>query len=464
LGGPHGQAPGLAVNLHIDELPWQQDSAHYFTALRDLPCPAWLDSAQPWANGGRYDILAADPIAETPPAPSTSASGTAWNTYLQALADLHRERYAGIAPASQRLPFCGGLLGYLGYQPGNALHGIAHQDAANPTSPAAAIGCYDWCVVQDHLLQRSALVAMPWVNGRVRRDLLARLKSAHGRLRPFQLHGSFQPAMTREAYYNAFARIQAYIQAGDCYQVNLAQRFDAAYEGDSFTAYRALREVAAAPFSGYLQPESGQALLCLSPERFISLQGQQVETRPIKGTRPRFADPARDLQSATALRESPKDRAENLMIVDLLRNDLGRSCVPGSIHVEQLFGLESYPTVHHLVSTIRGELAPGRGPLDLLRDSFPGGSITGAPKRRAMQIIAELEPCSREAYCGSLLYVSADRHMDSNIAIRSLIANHGSLRCWGGGGIVADSEAEQEYQETYDKVGRFLSALEQRFR
>ena len=152
------------------------------------------------------------------------------------------------------------------------------------------------------------------------------------------------------------------------------------------------------------------------------------------------------------------------MIVDLLRNDLGRSCVPGSIHVEQLFGLESYPTVHHLVSTIRGELAPGRGPLDLLRDSFPGGSITGAPKRRAMQIIAELEPCSREAYCGSLLYISADRHMDSNIAIRSLVANHGSLRCWGGGGIVADSEAEQEYQETYDKVGRFLSALEQRFR
>tara|TARA_R110000772_G_scaffold238154_4_gene350118 strand:- start:42909 stop:44312 length:1404 start_codon:yes stop_codon:yes gene_type:complete len=461
---PRSQGPKLTVNLHIDELPWQQDSAHYFTALRALPCPAWLDSAQPWANGGRYDILVADPVDETPRVPPASAPGTAWNAYLQALAELHRERYAGIAPASQRLPFCGGLLGYLGYQPGNALHGVAHHDAAQPTSPPAAIGCYDWCVVQDHLLQRSALVAMPWVSGRVREDLLARLAAAHAARGPFQLHGGFQPAMTREAYYSAFARIQAYIQAGDCYQVNLAQRFDASYDGDPFTAYRALREIAAAPFSGYLQPEAGQALLCLSPERFISLQGQQVETRPIKGTRPRFADPARDLQSATALRESPKDRAENLMIVDLLRNDLGRSCVPGSIHVEQLFGLESYPTVHHLVSTIRGELAPGRGPLDLLRDSFPGGSITGAPKRRAMQIIAELEPCSREAYCGSLLYISADRHMDSNIAIRSLVANHGSLRCWGGGGIVADSEAEQEYQETYDKVGRFLSALEQRFR
>ena len=452
------------MKLHIDELPWQADSAPLFAALRDLPGAAWLDSAQPWASGGRYDILVAAPIAETPQAPDTSAPSSCWNRYLQALADLHRERYATIAPASQRLPFCGGLLGYLGYEPGNTLHGVTHPRASEPTSPAAAIGCYDWCIVQDHLLQRSALVAMPWVASSARADIRARLATANHALRPFTLGGSFQPAMSRSDYHSAFAHIQDYIAAGDCYQVNLAQRFDATYNGDPFTAYCTLREVAAAPFSGYLEPAAEQALLCLSPERFISLQGQQVETRPIKGTRPRFADPARDLQSATALRESPKDRAENLMIVDLLRNDLGRSCVPGSIHVEQLFALESYPTVHHLVSTIRGELAAGRGPADLLRDSFPGGSITGAPKRRAMQIIAELEPCSREAYCGSLLYISADGHMDSNIAIRSLVANHGSLRCWGGGGIVADSEVDQEYQETYDKVGRFLSTLEQRFR
>ena len=454
------------MNLHIEELPWRPDSALLFNALRDLPCPAWLDSAQPWANGGRYDILVADPIAETPTAPNASAPNASWQRYLQDLADLHRERYSGIAPAGPRLPFCGGLLGYLGYEPGNTLHAINQVSATTPATPAAAIGCYDWCVVQDHLLQRSALITLPWVGSTQRRDLRERFANAAkpDTQRPFQLRGSFQPAMTREAYQHAFARIQAYIQAGDCYQVNLAQRFDAEYEGDSFTAYRVLREVAAAPFSGYLESSEQQAILCLSPERFISLQGQQVETRPIKGTRPRYADPARDLRSAQELRASPKDRAENLMIVDLLRNDLGRSCVPGSIHVEQLFALESYPTVHHLVSTIRGELAPGRGPLDLLRDSFPGGSITGAPKRRAMQIIAELEPCSREAYCGSLLYVSADGHMDSNIAIRSFMANHGSLRCWGGGGIVADSEVGQEYQETYDKVGRFLSTLEQRFR
>tara|TARA_R110002110_G_scaffold157570_1_gene354571 strand:- start:129311 stop:130675 length:1365 start_codon:yes stop_codon:yes gene_type:complete len=454
------------MSLHFDELDWQPDSARLFTTLRDLPFPAWLDSAQPWAGNGRYDILVAAPNADTPPAPVGNAPAATWRSYFDSLAQYHREHYAGIAPAGQRLPFCGGLLGYLGYEPGNALHAVVHSQASTVTTPAARIGAYDWCLLQDHLLRRSVLVSLPWVSPATRRALRLRLQSAQepGPGNDFKLLGSFTPSIDRDHYRAAFARIQEYIQAGDCYQVNLAQRFEAPYSGDPFAAYQILREVAAAPFSGYLQLADQQALLCLSPERFLSLQGQQVETRPIKGTRPRFADPARDLRSARELRNSPKDRAENLMIVDLLRNDLGHSCVPGSIHVDQLFALETYPTVHHLVSTIRGELAPDRGPLDLLRDSFPGGSITGAPKRRAMQIIAELEPHSREAYCGSLLYISADGHMDSNIAIRSLVANHGSLRCWGGGGIVADSEADQEYQETYDKVGRFLSTLEQRFR
>lgn len=454
------------MSLHFDELDWQPDSARLFTTLRDLPFPAWLDSAQPWAGNGRYDILVAAPAAGTPCAPAADALASAWHSYFDSLAQYHRERYADISPAGQHLPFCGGLLGYLGYEPGNALHAVTHSQASAVTTPAAHIGAYDWCLIQDHLLRRSVLVSLPWVSATTRRALRLRLQSAPDLASDddFKLLDSFTPSISRDDYRAAFARIQDYIQAGDCYQVNLAQRFEASCVGDPFSAYRVLRELAAAPFSGYLQLADQQALLCLSPERFLSLQGQQVETRPIKGTRPRFADPDRDLRSARELRDSPKDRAENLMIVDLLRNDLGHSCVPGSIHVDQLFALESYPTVHHLVSTIRGELAPDRGPMDLLRDSFPGGSITGAPKRRAMQIIAELEPHSREAYCGSLLYISADGHMDSNIAIRSLVATNGSIRCWGGGGIVADSEADQEYQETYDKVGRFLSTLEQRFR
>jgi para-aminobenzoate synthetase component 1 len=242
--------------------------------------------------------------------------------------------------------------------------------------------------------------------------------------------------------------------------VNLAQRFSAGFQGEPWAAYRSLRAIAAAPFSGFIDLGNDDAVICLSPERFISLHGHRVETTPIKGTRPRHADSVADLRAAEELRGSEKDRAENLMIVDLLRNDLGRSCVPGSIHVERLFELHSFPTVHHLVSTISGELRHDRSAIELLRDSFPGGSITGAPKRRAMEIIAELEPHSRGVYCGSLLYVSADGRMDSNIAIRTLLCQNGTIRCWGGGGIVADSRWEAEYQETFDKVGRFLEALE----
>jgi para-aminobenzoate synthetase component 1 len=200
--------------------------------------------------------------------------------------------------------------------------------------------------------------------------------------------------------------------------------------------------------------------MSLSPERFMSLHGHRVETSPIKGTRPRHRDPVADDMASMDLRRSEKDRAENLMIVDLLRNDLGRSCIPGSIHVDRLFELQSFPTVHHLVSTISGELREECGAFELLRDSFPGGSITGAPKRRAMEIIAELEPDPRRVYCGSILYISADGRMDSNIAIRTLLCRDEQIYCWGGGGIVADSQWQREYQETYDKVGKFLNALE----
>jgi para-aminobenzoate synthetase component 1 len=267
--------------------------------------------------------------------------------------------------------------------------------------------------------------------------------------------------MDEVGYREAFSRIQLYIRAGDCYQVNLAQCFSSRYEGDPWQAYRRLRAVAAAPFSAFLELPGNDALLCLSPERFISLHGHHVETSPIKGTRPRHLDALADRLAAEELLASSKDRAENLMIVDLLRNDLGRNCLPGSIHVDKLFEVQTYPTVHHLVSTISGELRDDASALDLLRDSFPGGSITGAPKRRAMQIIAELEPTARHVYCGSVAYISADGRMDSNIAIRSLWCESGELRCWGGGGIVADSQWQQEYRETFDKVGKFLASLEE---
>src|SRR5690606_18531048 len=236
------------------------------------------------------------------------------------------------------------------------------------------------------------------------------------------------------------------------------QRFSAPCAADPLTAYQQLRQVCPTPFAAYLESPA-HAVLSLSPERFIRVAEGQVATRPIKGTRPRGDTPEQDRALALELHSSPKDRAENLMIVDLLRNDLGRACVFGSVQVPELFSVESYPNVHHLVSSITGTLAPGQDALSLLAGAFPGGSITGAPKIRAMQIIEELEPVRRSLYCGSIGYIGCEGQMDMNIAIRSLVHQDDRLYCWGGGGIVADSDGEAEYQESLTKVRVLMESL-----
>ncbi|TGD75265.1 aminodeoxychorismate synthase component I [Mangrovimicrobium sediminis] len=449
----------MSATLSLEEITYRADSGALFEAIADLPGAAFLDSSHPHSQRGRYDILCALP-APTPAPPAPDADTSAWRSYYDELARFHRERYGDVHAATPDIPFSGGLLGFLGYDSGNPLNHVAARTSPGEYS-GARVGAYDWALVQDHLLQRAVLVAQPSLAPGVREDLRRRLAAAQKPpSSPFALKGRFQSNFTADEYRAAFARIRDYIEAGDCYQVNLAQRFHAACHGDPWHAYRALRVTAAAPYSAYLALPEGGAIMSLSPERFLALHGQHVQTAPIKGTRARHADTVIDEMNAAQLRRSIKDRAENLMIVDLLRNDLGRNCVPGSIHVDALFEVHSFPTVHHLVSSISGDLRPGRGAYDLLRDSFPGGSITGAPKRRSMQIIAELEPDPREVYCGSIFYVSADGRMDSNIAIRTLLCAGGEIRCWGGGGIVADSEWDAEYQETFDKVGRFLEVLE----
>jgi para-aminobenzoate synthetase component 1 len=274
----------------------------------------------------------------------------------------------------------------------------------------------------------------------------------------FALAGAWIDEFPPAQYRVAFERLQTYIQAGDCYQVNLARRFANSYRGDPWHAYQNLRAVAAAPFSGYMESPAG-AVLCFSPERFLAADGGELLTQPIKGTAARGSDPASDRQLAAALCSSEKNRAENLMIVDLLRNDLGRSCVPGSIAVEQLFELQSFATVHHLVSSIRGRLRPGQHPLDALRNCFPGGSISGAPKIRAMQIIDELEPQPRSVFCGAIGYIGADGRMDTNLTIRTLLASAGQIYAWVGGGIVADSNCSDELAETLNKIEPLLKAL-----
>ncbi len=266
--------------------------------------------------------------------------------------------------------------------------------------------------------------------------------------------------MDKDAYVHAFNRIKHYLKEGDCYQVNLAQRFVADCEGDPWTAYQTLRKLNAAPFSCYLNLPEVQ-ILSSSPERFLKLTDGVVETKPIKGTRPRKPDYAEDQQQIKDLEASNKDRAENLMIVDLLRNDISKTCKNGSVKVPILFDVESYATVHHLVSTVTGILADDQHALDLLKSCFPGGSITGAPKIRAMEIIEELEPNRRGVYCGAIGYIGFNGNMDTNIAIRTLVHSENTIRFWAGGGIVNDSVAEDEYQESFDKAAAMLDLLQQ---
>ena len=253
-------------------------------------------------------------------------------------------------------------------------------------------------------------------------------------------------------------RAKEYIAAGDIYQVNLSQRLSAPFTADPFALYQRLAHENPAPFAAYFHTPDAAIVSC-SPERFLQVRGREVETRPIKGTRPRGATPEEDARLAAELLASEKDRAENVMIVDLERNDLGRACEFGSVHVPELFAVEQYATVFHLVSTVRGRLRPEVTALDCLRASFPGGSITGAPKVRSMEIIEELEPTRRGVYTGAIGYLCFSGDMDTNIVIRTVVVKDGTAHFQVGGGIVADSDPEAEYQETMDKGVALARAL-----
>ncbi|HTR00177.1 MAG TPA: aminodeoxychorismate synthase component I, partial [Candidatus Acidoferrum sp.] len=314
-------------------------------------------------------------------------------------------------------------------------------------------------IVIDHKLRKTSLVlsCVDTARADAVRKLLQQPPPVSA-LPPFRLRTPFTSNFTREQYLQRFRRVIDYIHAGDCYQVNLAQCFTATCEGDGFAAFRHLQTVANAPFAAYLQ-DGTHEVLSFSPERFIKVDNCVVTTQPIKGTRPRSDDPIIDALNKEELETSTKDRAENLMIVDLLRNDLGRVCSFGSVSVEHLFELQSFTNVHHLVSTIKGKLERPADVFRLMSACFPGGSITGTPKLRTMQIINELETMPRSVYCGVIAWIDHSGNMDSNIAIRTLVRDRDHIHCWGGGGCVADSVGEDEYQETLDKISMLIHNL-----
>lgn len=437
------------------------DLATLFGHFASQPWAMLLDSAAGNHPNSRYHIMVSQPLATL-----TAGNG------ITTLRDEHGthdysedpltvlncalKRYFP-KPVASELPFSGGALGYFGYDLGRYLEQLPEQSEHDIQLPDMAIGLYSTALVLDKQLNQLWCVDY-YGDAKAHWQKMQHQLAQSVHFVPFSLTGNWQANLSQAQYNDRFDNIQQHLLNGNCYQINLAQRFSASYQGDEWQAYLALRQANAAPFSAFIRLEQG-AVLSISPERFLQLKNRQVETKPIKGTRPRHSNPELDQQAAAELQQAEKDRAENVMIVDLLRNDLGKVCRVGSVAVPELFAIESFPAVHHLVSTVTGELASQYSACDLLRGAFPGGSITGAPKVAAMQIIEQLEPHRRSVYCGAIGYINNNGDMDTNIAIRTLVCSEGNIYCWAGGGIVADSEADSEYQETLDKVNKILPVL-----
>jgi len=462
------------MNLLKHNLKYHTDSTKLFERLSHKPWAILLDSGQPQSQYGRYDIIVADPfvtvstIENGGEVRTQSTQSGHVNASTEDPFDVLNKLMAPYKAEQTALPFSGGAVGYFAYDLARQVEILPNLSLPNESIPHMMVGIYDWAVVVDHREKTSCLVSHGFQQST--HDHWADLcglfdaSTEPQNLGRFELTSSVNSNMDFNQYARAFNAIKRYIIEGDCYQVNLAQRFSAKAEGNSWLAYCKLKEISPAPFMAYMNFGHLQ-VLSGSPERFLQVVGNHVETRPIKGTRPRSEDAIQDLQYANDLQASIKDRAENLMIVDLLRNDISKNCEIGSVKADKLFLLQSFANVHHLVSIVTGMLKQGKSVIDLLRGCFPGGSITGAPKLRSMQIIEELEPNRRGVYCGAIGYIGFDGNMDTNIAIRTAVYSNSESGCgeisfYAGGGIVADSVLEKEYAETLDKASSIMKTMQ----
>ncbi len=474
----------MIFKIHIKSIAniQAQQVLQLFTCVQKNAWSFFLDSCEQTEMGGRYDILVSQPCftytfknGKHCLEESYDSNNVVSQFYQKnpdrALAIVSACPYANLAEFQKQftqlfdlssmvkldLPFILGAVGAFAYD-GNIHTDKIRDDHPNQYAlPDVSVGYYQSSVIFDNKLSTLHICSIEPAFIQQIQDLLNKFCEKPV-VRPFSLTTPWKSNVSEEDYRLQFTKIEAYLQSGDCYQVNFAQRFSAHYVGDEWHAYTKLRQFNKAPFSAFARLPTS-AILSLSPERFLSINNRKVETKPIKGTRRRSQITETDKLLADELLNSDKDKAENLMIVDLLRNDLSKFCKPHSVNVPTLFALESYPAVHHLVSTVVGELKPAASVYDLFKGAFPGGSITGAPKVRAMQIIQELEPDKRAIYCGSIAYIGIRNDMDSNICIRTLLAENETIFCWAGGGIVIDSNAADEYQESLDKVAKILPVL-----
>jgi para-aminobenzoate synthetase component 1 len=474
----------------VEEVFTSLTAPELFELIKDRPYSFFLDSGMDPQRLGRYSFLGSEPflVMSSRGSEITLVRGREHEVQhgnpFDAMGKLLEMYKLDRCPSP--VPFLGGAVGYFSYDLCHFIERLPSTAIDDLKLPESYFAFYDAIMAFDHLEGRAYFIAtgFPEIQEEQRlrqaRMRLEEMKAWLYAASPSQEasipqkerldEGEFQSIQensrvllksnfTHEEYVKAVDRVREYIAAGDVFQVNLSQRFEADLKIPPYELYKRLRMFNPAPFASYLNFQ-GVTIVSASPERFLKVQGGLVETRPIKGTRPRGKDPAEDEQLAQELTHSTKDRAENVMIVDLERNDLGRVCRYGTVKVTELAILETFPTVFHLTSTVVGRLRRGKSNIDLLKATFPGGSIIGAPKVRAMEIIDELEPTKRSVYTGSIGYLSFNADMDINIVIRTFLIKGGKAYFQVGGGIIYDSDSEAEYMETLDKAKALIQALQ----
>jgi para-aminobenzoate synthetase component 1 len=438
------------------------DAEAYYSAISNQPFPFLLDYVdpshpdRPWTVSGsnpfRVLIAKEDRVVEWRAGRRRERRGDPLEVLREALAEHAVDRQ------DSEYPFAGGAVGFLGYDLGGHIERLPRAAKDDRGFPDLVLAFHDRTIVIDRAANLASKVTVGTATPAISQEDWEEHFAPTPRLAPWTAGQAVESNFTRERYLEAVARAREYIVAGDIYQVNLSQRFHTRTSLEPLDIYHRLRRASPAPYSALLSFGS-RAVVSSSPELFLHTDGRRVVTRPIKGTRSRGATPEEDERLRAELMASPKDDAELAMIVDLERNDLGRVCEYGSVKVSEPKSLETHPTVHHLVATVEGRLRRDAGPVDVLRAAFPGGSITGAPKIRAMEIIDELEPTRRAAYTGAIGWIGFDGRLALSVAIR-IVEKHGDdLWFQSGGGIVADSEPEREFDETLVKATGIVRAL-----
>ncbi len=456
--------------VHLEQLSFVRDLVSIVPCFEKFSSVVFLDSATNTSDMGRYSYLTADPFVVlrsngdevdiTNGSDTKQFVGNPWDILEQTI-----EEYAIETPKGN-FPFEGGAIGYWAYDMGRTIEELPSTAVRLYEYPEMFIGLYDWVLVQDHVKRTVTLITTnynpditahkrkDWVLNLIRQTELERSLCQTPPLSDNEVDSNF----SNDDYQAAVQKVKAYLEAGDIYQANISQRFNLPFQGDAWLLYLKLRQFNPGAFAAYLKTPDIH-LLSSSPELFLAVDDKEVMNRPIKGTHARASNPMEDLQFAEELENSEKDQAENIMIVDLMRSDIGKVCEIGSVEVTALNQIERHPTVWHLVSTVVGRLRSEFASIDLLRYCFPGGSVTGAPKIRAMEIIEEIEPVRRGVYCGSVGYISFSGNMKTNIAIRTMVMEGENICFHSGGGIVTDSDPASEYSETIDKAVGLMRAL-----